>query len=151
MNSSDLALLIQTAAVVVAVGAAVAALVISWLDRRNARRIAADDRAAALSREKLLLELALLQRLTENLSRGGSSDPQVSKDMGAEALSIIGVIGPDRLPTNWAKRIGEEGHIRDVMNDPATPEWLSRSIEAQLAVEEVVGEIRTLMAKDVKA
>lgn len=136
---------IQTAAVVVAVTASIVALVVSWRDRVNARRIAAEDRRAALEQAKLMFDLEALLRLLENQNRGGSSDDLERKRLGAEAMAIVGLIGPDRLPRLWQRRIGEDDNgLRAKLDDDekTTPEFLKWAIEVQLALNEVVEEIR---------
>lgn len=133
---------IQVVAVLVAVGASLVALYISDRDRTNARQIAAADRRAALRQAKLLVDLENLTRLAENLNRGGSTDPAETKRMGAEALTLIGLIGPDLLPTQWAKRVGSNAHLEAKLRDEDFPEFKKYAIEAQLAVNTVVDLIR---------
>lgn len=136
---------IQTAAVVVAVGASVVALIVSWRDRVNARKIAAEDRRAALAQAKLMFDLEALLRLLENQNRGGSTDDLERKRLGAEAMAIVGLIGPERLPRLWERRIGHDDEgLRAKLDDDEkmTPEFLKWAIEVQLALNEVVEEIR---------
>ena len=136
---------IQTAAVVVAVGASIVALIISWRDRLNARRIAAQDRRAALEQAKLMFDLEALLRLLDNQNRGGSTDDLERKRLGAEALAIVGLIGPERLPRLWERRIGHDNDgLRAKLNDDekTTPEFRKWAIEVQLALNAVVEEIR---------
>lgn len=148
MTKEEVALWVQVAAVVAAVVAAIIALVISALDRRNARRIAAEDRRAALEHSQLLFEQSELLKLLQNLRRGGHTDEDKIKDMGAEAGAIIGAIGPDRLPRNWEARVAQtHEELRVFMDDPSKPEWLRRSVEAQVALNEVTQEIRERLAR----
>ncbi|MDR6171561.1 hypothetical protein [Curtobacterium sp. SORGH_AS_0776] len=147
MGTELVAIWVQVAAVLVAVGAAVVALVISALDRRSARAIAAKDRAVGIRQAHLLFELDSLLRLEANLRRGGSNDIQKSRDMGAEAGALIGAIGPERLPLNWEKRIGKtDDELREFSNDDKNLDWLRRSVEAQRALSAVVSELRELRA-----
>ena len=90
--------IIQIAAVVVAVGASLVALSIASMDRRNAIKIAQDDRRAAIDQARLLAELEAAIRLSVLEARGGHTDPVVSKDMGAETLALVSMLGPDRVP-----------------------------------------------------
>lgn len=85
MTTEDLTLWIQAAAVLVAVAASIVALFVSWRDRVSTRTIAAEDRRTALERAKLMFDLETLLRLLENRNRGGSTDTQESRCMGAEA------------------------------------------------------------------
>lgn len=143
MTKEEIALWVQVAAVVAAVVAAIIALIISALDRRNARQIAAEDRRIALEHDQLLFEQSELLRLLQNLRRGGHTDADKIKDMGAEAGAIIGAIGPERLPRNWEARIAQtDEELREFMDDASQPEWLRRSVEAQVALNEVTQEIR---------
>lgn len=143
MTKEEIALWVQVAAVVAAVVAAIIALVISALDRRNARQIAAADRRIALEHDQLLFEQSELLRLLQNLRRGGHTDGDKAKDMGAEAGAIVGALGPGRLPRNWATLIAKtDDELRDFLDDASQPEWLRRSEEAQVALNEVTKEIR---------
>jgi len=137
-----MALWIQVAAVVAAVGAAVAALAVSALDRRNSRRIADEDRRAALKHARLMFELEALLRLSQNLRRGGHSDDQISQDMGAEASALIAAIGPHRLPRLTKERVPEtRDELVDIMTSEADKHWLRGSIKTHLALTSVVQEI----------
>lgn len=148
MTTEEITLWVQAGAVVVAVAAAIVALVISGLDRRNARRIAAEDRRAALEHSQLIFEQTELLRLLQNLRRGGHSDPDAIKDMGAEAAAIIGAIGPERLPSNWDARIAKNAdELRELMADEKEPGWLRRSVEVQIALNDVTREIRERLAR----
>lgn len=133
---------IQLAAVLAAVGAAIVALIISGLDRRNAREIANADRASTLRQAHLMFELDVLGRLSANLNRGGSTDPQESKRMGAEALTLIGLLSPERLPTLWEERVGVDDRLRAALEDPEMPGYKKTALETQLATSQVLREIR---------
>lgn len=141
-TAEAVALWVQVAAVLAAVGAAIVALVISARDRANAREIAAEDRRQALRQAHLMFELEASTRLTENLNRGGSTDRAEAGRMGSEALTLIGLLGADRLPTQWERRVGEDERLRDLLQSPQTPGFKKDAIEAQLAVNAVLGEIR---------
>lgn len=143
MTKEEVALWVQVAAVVAAVVAATIALVVSALDRRNARRIADEDRRAALRQAHMMFELQALLRLAQNTSRGGHSDTNISKDMGAEWAALVGALGPDRVPISWAKLVDlpPEG-VKAKLTDDGTPEWLKKSIEAHMALAAVAEEIR---------
>ena len=135
---------IQTAAVLVAVLASLVALFVSWRERVNARKISAEDRRAALEQAKLMFDLDALLRLLENQNRGGSTDDLERKQLGAEAMALVGMIGPDRLPRLWKRRIGhDDDGLRAKLGDDetTTPEFLKWAIEVQLALNDVVDEI----------
>lgn len=139
MTTSDL---IQLAAVLAAVVAAIIALIISWLDRRSALRIADADRASALRHSLLMLELEALTRLTQSLKRGGSTDDLERARMGAEALTLVGVLSPDRIPELWEQKMGSDDRLRAAFADPEMPEYKKEALEAQLAISAVLREIR---------
>jgi len=143
--------LILLGAVLVAIAAAVVALVIGALDRRNAREIADKDRRAAARQAQLLFEQQELLRLLQNARQGGSTDPVVRAQLGGEAAGIIGLIGPDRLPMNWKSRVtgDEELDLAEFVNDPARPEWQRRSVEIQLLLNDISAEIKTLWSEPV--
>ena len=139
---------IQSAVAIAAIAAAIIALLIGALDRRNARSIAAEDRAAALRHAKLMFDLEVLSRLLENLNRGGSSDPDESKRMGAEALTLIGLVGPELLPDLWDARVGDDAKLRAHASDDEFPLWKRNAINVQLAVNTVVSRINSEIARD---
>lgn len=145
MESEELTLWIQASAIVVAIGASIVALVISWRDRVNARLIASEDRRAALEQAKLMFDLEALLRLLENQNRGGSTDDLERARLGAEAMALVGLIGPNRLPTLWKRRIGhdDDGLRAKLTEESETPDFLKHTIETQLALNEVVREIYT--------
>lgn len=143
MTKEEMALWVQVAAVVAAVVAAIIALVVSALDRRNARRIADEDRRAALRQAHMMFELQALLRLAQNTSRGGHSDSDISKDMGAEWAALVGALGPDRVPISWASLVDlPPEEIEAKPTDGETPKWLKKSIEAHTALAAVAEEIR---------
>lgn len=147
-NGIDVAnLWIQSVVAAAAVVAAVIALIIGALDRRNARSIAAEDRRSALAHAKLMFDLELLSRLLENLNRGGSSDPDERSRMGAEALTLIGLLGPELLPRQWTNRVGDEAKLRALLVNDDNPEWKKNAIEAQLAVNSVIDKINAELTK----
>lgn len=139
MSTSDL---IQISAVLAAVTAAIVALVVSALDRRNARQIADADRASALRHAHLMFELETLTRLSENLNRGGSTDPAESRRMGAEALTLVGALSPERVPDLWQRKVGDDERLQAAMNDPEMPAHKIEALETQLAINAVLREIR---------
>ena len=143
MRLDEIALWIQVAAVIAAVAAvtiavlaavatSVIALVLGVLDRRNARRIAeADRRFQRLSREHELLE-----KLLENYNRGGSSDREETNRMGAEALTLIGAIGPERLPEFWESHVSTDEKLGELLDDATMPDWKKDAIRVQLAMNQ---------------
>lgn len=154
MTGEEVGLWIQGASVVVAVGASVVAISLGVVDRRSAKRnadddrraareLAAEDRRTALRHARLLGELDALLRLAENQRRGGSSDPQKSRDMGVEAAALTALIGRNRLPHLSSELNPEsEDELRAFMEDPSTPEWQRRATEAHLALLQLAREIR---------
>lgn len=152
MTKEEIALWVQVGAVLVAVGASVVALIVSALDRRNARKIAAADRRTALLQGKLMFELEMLTRLSQNLRRGGHVDTNVSKDMGAEAGALIGAIGEERLPKNWDKRVAQtKEELREYVADETQEDWQRRAVEAQLALMAVSEELHELIQTEAGA
>lgn len=150
----ELALWVQVAAVLVALGAAVAAIWVGAVDRRNAQRIAdedrrnaqriaEDDRRAALRQSRLMFELDAALRLAENQRRGGSSDQAESSRMGTEAGVLAGLLGPELLPHLSSELNPEsEDELREYMAQADTPEWKRRAVEAHLALRRIVRELR---------
>lgn len=143
MSASDL---IQVAAVLAAVFAAIVALVISALDRRNTRQIADADRASSLRHAHLMFELEALTRLSENLNRGGSSDREEVARMGAEALTLVGVLSPERVPELWERKVGDDDRLQAVFADPDMPDYKKDAIEAQFGINAVLRDIRNEIA-----
>lgn len=141
MNTADW---IQVAIAIVAAGAAGVALVVAAQDRRHATQIAETDRRAAAEREVLALKLDVAIRLTENLARGGSQDSEESKRLGAEALALITVLGPDYVPMQWAKRVGTAGDLEQAVQDTGREQWVRNKMEAGLAVQLLADELARL-------
>lgn len=139
MTTSDV---IQLAALLAAVAASIIALVVSALDRRNARRIADADRASALRHAHLMFELEALTRLSQNLNRGGSTDDLERAQMGAEALTLVGVAGPKRVPRLWERKVGDDDRLLAAQERPDMPDYKKDALEVQLAVNAVLREIR---------
>jgi len=151
---------IQTIAVVIALAAAVIALIVSWRDRVNARAIAAkdrenalaiatEDRRTALEQAKLMFDLESLLRLLENLNRGGSTDQAEARRMGSEAMTLIGLLGRDLLPTQWARVVErDDDGLREYLDDEEFPQYKKDAIETQLAVNVTTKRIGKLLARD---
>lgn len=146
MTEVQIALIVQVAAVVAAVGASIVALIISALDRRNAWKIAAKDRKDSLRQAQLLFEQEVLLRLLQNARRGGSTDKLERNQLGAEAAALIGLLGPERLPMNWEGRVGQnEEELRAFLIDTSKKEFLRRAVEVQLALNSTTAEIRAIL------
>ena len=142
MTAGDI---IQVVAVVVAIGASIVALVIASMDRRNALKIAEGDRRAAVDQARLLAELDAATRLSVLEARGGHTDPVISKDMGAETLALIAMLGPDRVPEMWKRRVAKsDEELRAFIADENEPQFLRDAVEAERAVHDILHELRTL-------
>ncbi|WP_127482941.1 hypothetical protein [Microbacterium oxydans] len=139
-----------------AVGASIVALVVSARDRKSAQAIAEGDRASAaaiaaqdrreaLRQAHLIFELEALTRLLENLNRGGSSNRDESSKMGAEALTLVGVLGADRLPHLWEEKAADDATLQAHFDDPEWPQYKKDAIEVQLAVNALRREIRAAL------
>lgn len=123
---------IAVAAVVAAVVTAIVGVIIGIIDRRSARRIAEEDRRASTRQARLTFEWEAAQRLAINLARGGHTDPVISKDMGAEALALIALLGPERVPNLWAARVGKsDEELRAFIADENNAEFLRNAVEAE--------------------
>lgn len=92
MNTSDL---IQIAAVLVAIASSLIALIISWRDRKNSRRIATDN----LKLQHLELQLTTLKGIYANLCGRGPSGNSFTD------LAGIRAIGPELLLKLWNRTI----------------------------------------------
>ena len=151
MTEEQIALWVQVAAVLAAVAASIIALVISARDRRTSRQIAADDRRASLTQTKLAFEMDALLRLSQNLARGGTTDDQQRKDMGAEATAIVGAIGPKRLPLNYATKVEKtDAELVEFVEDAESPGFLRHSVESLLALKAVTAELNALIEEQAK-
>jgi hypothetical protein len=140
VTQENAALWIQVAAVVAAIATSIVAVVLGVADRRNAREIAAKDRRFQHAQR----ELELLQRLLENYNRGGSTDPEESQRMGSEALSLVGMVGEQRLPQQWEEMVSSDEHLEGLLQDPEMPDWKKEAIYVQLAVNRVRRELHEL-------
>jgi hypothetical protein len=127
---------IQSASVVVGIGAAIVALVIASRDRR-----------AAAKQERLRFELDAALRLAANLAQGGTADNDTAaqlerKRMGAEALVLTGLLGRDRMPTYWVHKFETDDKLKQLLADPGTPQFRRDAIEASLAVNAIAEDLR---------
>jgi len=151
MAEDQIATWLQVAAVVVAIAAvgaavlaaiatSVLAIVLGALDRRNVSRVAARDHEF----QQLFREQDLLHRLLENYNRGGSSDATESSRMGSDALTLIGAIGPRRLPELWNSHVNSDTSLRESLEDPEMPDYKKEAIKVQLAVNANRAALRDL-------
>lgn len=139
---------IQSVVALAAVGAAIVALVVGAMDRKVAREVAAEDRRAALEQAKLMFDLEVLLRLSQNIERAGHSDKAISRDMGAEAAALLNIIGAERLPQTWAdKRAFTEEQAREYAAKPDTPAYKRHAIEVHLEINRVTRRIAELVAR----
>lgn len=137
---------IQSAVALAAVGAAIVALVVGAMDRKVAREIAAEDRRASLEQAKLMFDLEVLLRLSQNIERAGHSDKAISRDMGAEAAALLNIIGAERLPQTWAdKRASTEEQAREFAAQPDTPPYKRHAVEVYLEINRVTRRIAELV------
>nr|WP_201470992.1 hypothetical protein [Microbacterium hydrocarbonoxydans] len=147
---------IQIFAVLAAVGASIVALTVSAKDRKSAQAIAKGDRTAAaelaaqdrreaLHQAHLIFELEALTRLLENLNRGGSTDRAEAGRMGAEALTLVGVLGQERVPHLWEEKAADDEKLQAHFVDPDMPQYKKDAIEVQLAVNALRREIRAVL------
>lgn len=112
MTTSDW---IALTAVIAAVATAIVGIITGIVDRRSARRTAEADRRASARQARLMFEWEAAQRLAINLARGGHTDPVISKDMGAEALALIALLGPERVPHMWEERVGKSEVLAEIL------------------------------------
>ena len=139
-----------------AVATAIIALIIASKDRKAAseraeeaakkqRDLAKSDRVFQIEHDRLKAERDALLKLAQNLVRGGSTDALERKQMGAEALAIIGMIGPEKLPLSWAERVEKnDDDLLAFANEAETPDWIRKAIEAKLALSKTVSELADL-------
>lgn len=140
MNFSDA---IALAAVLAAVLTAIIGVVTGIVDRRQARQTAEEDRRANARQARLMFEWEAAQRLAINLARGGHTDPVIRKDMGAEALALIALLGPERVPKLWAERVGKsDEELRAFIADENNADFLRNAVEAERAMNEIATELR---------
>jgi len=147
-TATMLNLWIQSAVAVAAVLAAVIALVVGAQDRKNARVIAAEDRRAALEHAKHMYDLDALVRLARNIERAGHENPQVSRDMQAEAAAILHLLGPQRLPKTWADKRGSTlEEAREYGERDDIPAYKRHAVEVHLELDRTAREIEALISR----
>lgn len=161
-------LIVQIVVAVAAVAAAIIALLIGARDRKKADEIAKADRVhaqvlaeraqkhaedladhqarTALEHEKLMFDLGLATRLLENIIRSGSVDTQESKRMGAEALALIGLLGPKRLPQQWARRQLDNEKLKSIAADESKETFIRNQAETQLMANTLIKQITDAIA-----
>lgn len=140
---------IQVLVVVAAVGASIVALRIAAQDRKNAIKLSEKDRRLAVDQALLLAELDAAKRLAILEARGGHTDSAISKDMGAETLALIALLGPDRVPHMWKRRVTKsDEELRAFIEDQTKKEFLRDAVEAERAVHDILGDLRALRPGD---
>lgn len=134
---------IQVLVVLATVGAAIVALVIASKDRRSAIKIAEDDRRNARDQSLLLVELEAAKRLAILEARGGHTDPIVGSDMAAETLALTALLGPERVPNMWKRRVTKsDAELRAFVDDESNKEFLRDAVEAERAVYNILKDLR---------
>jgi hypothetical protein len=126
---------LQTLGIVTTLAGVAAALKIAVTGNRAADRRAEADRAAVRHAAQHRLEVELLLRLAENLTRGGAQNPQEVARMGAEARALIAALGPERVPLSYEEYAASTDKLRTTMADTSEPLWLRQSIEALLELQ----------------
>lgn len=111
-----------------AIFAALAALNIARRERRQTR---------------LLTELEYAVRLSINRNRGGSTDREEVKRMGAEGLALSMIVGERWVPRQYARALDgmTVEQLRAQINELETtdsPQWVKDQIEAGLAVRDIL-------------
>ncbi len=161
-------LIVQIFVVVVAVGASLVALWLGARDRKHSAEIAEADREhvqalaeraqkhaeeladhqarTALEHQKLMFDLGIAVRLLENIIRGGSTDELERKRMGAEALALIGLLGPERLPQQWARRQLDDEKLKSIAADESKETFIRDQAETQLMANGLIQGIADKIA-----
>lgn len=136
---------IQIVAIIVTAGTAIVALVIASMDRRNAVWVAEYDRRVAIEQARLLAELEASVRLSVLEARAGHKDPVISRDMAAEALALVAMLGPERVPEMWKRRVAKtDEELRACIADESKPQYIRDAVEAERAVHSILDELRSL-------
>lgn len=145
MDAQAVGNIIQVFVGLIALFAGGAAIVVASRDRRNAREIAEKDRRIALRQSRLLFEWEAAKRLSVLEARGGHVDPVISKDMGAETMALVALLGKDRVPEMWARRVGKtDAELRAFVLDESQPQYLRDAVEAERAVQSIAVELDQL-------
>lgn len=140
-------LVVQVVGIVVSTGGVVAALAIAVTGNRAADRRAEEDRAEARRAARHRDEVDMLTRLTLNLERGGSSDPDERARMGVEATTLLMALGPERLPVAYALHVGDSpDDVRGFISDPSVPAWRQAANEVLMELQRVIVEERAASA-----
>ena len=143
MDPETLSNALQAGAILAAVGASIVALVIASQDRANAQRIAAEDHRESARQARLMFELDAAQRLSVNLARGGHTDPVTRGDMGAEALALVALLGPERVPRLWERKVGkDDADMRAFIEDEDKLGFRRDAVEAARAARTIAAELR---------
>lgn len=136
---------IQIAVVITAAGASIIALAIAAKDRRNATAIAEEDRRIAIDQALLLAELEAATKLAIIEARGGHTDPVIRKDMGAEGMALTALLGPERVPHMWKRRVEKsDAELRAYIEDETKEQFLRDAVEAERAVYDILEDLRAL-------
>lgn len=136
---------IQAVSTLVTLGAVLVALHIASADRKHAAEIAKADRKSNARQARLIFEWEAAKRLSILEARGGHTDKVISKDMGAETLALIALLGPDRVPRMWDRRVGmTDAELGAFIDDEGEPQFLRDSVEAEQAMTSIASEMRSL-------
>jgi len=141
-------LIVQIIGVGVTSLSVVAALTIAVLGNRAADRRAEADRAESRRAAQYARDVDMLERLTQNLERGGSSDPVERARMGVEAITLLVALAEERLPLAYQRRAKMSlDEIRATLDDPSVPEWRQAANEVLLELRRTLDEERAATAK----
>jgi len=133
--------IVQTAAVLVAVGGLIVALTIASKDRRNANESALRDRELARWEAERRHRLDLLVRLSTNLNKGGSTNASERQWMGAEAAALTTALGPEVIPQLFAQRGDMEDARAEIEAiDPQEWNWAQRAASVDIALHDLATE-----------
>lgn len=92
---------------------------------------------------RLLFEWEAAKRLAILEARGGHTDPVIVKDRGAETLALVALLGPERVPQMWARKVGKtDAELASFIADASEPQFLRDSVEAERAMSAIAKEIR---------
>ncbi len=140
---------IQVLAVLAALSASIVALLIAAKDRKNATKVAEDDRRNAVNQALLVSELEAAKRLAILEARGGHTDPVARSDMAAETLALTALLGPDRVPHMWKRRVEKtDAELRAFIEDESKEQFLRDAVEAERAVYDILRDLRALRPGD---
>ena len=69
--------------------------------------------------------------------------PSLARTWGAEALALVALLGPERVPHLWTRRVGKtDQELREFVADESKEQFVRDAVEAERAMSAIASELR---------